>query len=361
VFARLSHATPLPSRGVIRARIVDRPSVKMLGVFRRVVMDWMCLIAAMSGIVFARSILVKGLLGVLAGYVISRLFILGHDACHHTLTRNRRLDTFLGRLLFLPSLTPYSMWELGHNVMHHGYTSLIGYDFNWRPYSPAEFQLLPRWRRALERVYRSGWAPGLYYLIEIWWLGLFFPSRKRVPIRRPIHVFDGGVALATSALWLITLFLLAAATGQNGWTLALTGFVIPYFSWCTIIGFLVFLHHVHPAVAWYEDRAAWSKAQAVLTGTVHMSFGNILDRAFYNIMDHGAHHVDMTIQFAGLPSAQATLENELPEHVLKEIFSWKKYFRIARACKLFDRTTRSWRSFAGEPTCPPNDAVPLSQ
>ncbi len=60
------------------------------------------------------------------GLVISRLFILGHDACHQSLTRHRTLNRWLGRLIFLPSLTPYSLWEVGHNVVQ---------PFSWRWYA----------------------------------------------------------------------------------------------------------------------------------------------------------------------------------------------------------------------------------
>ena len=50
--------------------------------------------------------LLKLLSGAVAGFFIGRLFILGHDACHQSFTVHRRLNTWLGRLVFLPSLTP---------------------------------------------------------------------------------------------------------------------------------------------------------------------------------------------------------------------------------------------------------------
>ena len=39
----------------------------------------------------------------------------------------------IGRLVSMPSLTPYSLWDLGHNVVHHGYTDLKDFDFVWQP------------------------------------------------------------------------------------------------------------------------------------------------------------------------------------------------------------------------------------
>ena len=64
------------------------------------------------------------LAGALVGPVIGRLFILGHDACHQSFTPHRKLNRWLGRLVFMPSPTPYSLWDVGHNVVHHGYTDL---------------------------------------------------------------------------------------------------------------------------------------------------------------------------------------------------------------------------------------------
>jgi fatty acid desaturase len=62
---------------------------------------------------------------------IVRLFIIGHDACHGSLTDHAALNKLLGRIAFLPSLTPYSLWRVGHNVVHHGFNNLKGRDFVW--------------------------------------------------------------------------------------------------------------------------------------------------------------------------------------------------------------------------------------
>jgi omega-6 fatty acid desaturase (delta-12 desaturase) len=84
-----------------------------------------------------RSWWAKLLCGLAAGFVIGRLFIIGHDACHQSLTPHRTLNKWLGRIAFLPSITPYSLWDVGHNVVHHGYTNLKGTDFVWAPLTQA--------------------------------------------------------------------------------------------------------------------------------------------------------------------------------------------------------------------------------
>ncbi len=119
--------------------------------------------------------------GLVQGACIAMLFVVGHDACHGSFTAGRRLNAWIGRVAFLPSLTPFRTWELGHNQTHHVYTNLKPLDYVWVPFSKAEFDQLPRWRRWLERVYRTAPGVALYYAREIWWRHLFFP-RSQPPL-----------------------------------------------------------------------------------------------------------------------------------------------------------------------------------
>ncbi len=69
---------------------------------------------------------VKIFASLVAALWIARLFVIGHDACHGSYTPNKTLNKWIGRIAFLPSLTPYSLWEIGHNLAHHGFTNLKG-------------------------------------------------------------------------------------------------------------------------------------------------------------------------------------------------------------------------------------------
>jgi omega-6 fatty acid desaturase (delta-12 desaturase) len=71
---------------------------------------------------------------------MARLFVLAHDACHG------------------------STWQVGHNTIHHAFSNYV-----WLPFSPEEFAALSPRRRAIERVCRSPFGLGLYYLIALWW------------------------------------------------------------------------------------------------------------------------------------------------------------------------------------------------
>ena len=306
--------------------------------------------AASAATVLVAAWWAKILLGMMTGFIIGRLFILGHDACHQSFTRHRRLNTWLGRILFLPSLTPYSLWATGHNVMHHGYTNLRDADFVWRPYSLEEYRALPRWRQRLERLYRSGWAPHLYYAIDMWWQRMYFPSKKQMPTRRAVFTQDGVLVTVFAAAWLAVLAWAAAATGQSLWMVLATAWLLPLIFWKAMIGFVVYVHHTHVGVAWYRDKETWAASQPFVSTTVHLTFRYRIGALLHHIMEHTAHHVDMGVPLYRLKKAQRLLEQMLPGRIVIQQFSWRWYFDTARRCKLYDYERLCWTDFKGRPT-----------
>jgi hypothetical protein len=167
----------LPSRKELRTALLAFSEKSTATALRLIVVDYALFVAGVALVAAPTHWLVKLAASLLVWVQIARLFIIGHDACHQSLTDSRSLNKWLGRLVFLPSLTPFKLWELGHNMAHHGFTNLRGKDYVWAPFSPAEFAQLPRARQWLERCYRSGSGHWLYYLVELWWKKLYFPSR----------------------------------------------------------------------------------------------------------------------------------------------------------------------------------------
>lgn len=343
----------MPHRKIIRswlAPIVARSTPLALAL---VLLDLLLFALTLTATVWVSNLLTKLALGMLSGFIIGRLFILGHDACHQSFTSHRRLNTWLGRLVFLPSLTPYSLWAVGHNVVHHGYTNLRGFDFVWAPHTLQEFQALPRWRQQLERLYRSGWAPWLYYLLDMWWKKMYFPSRRQMPTRRAEFVWDGVLVSVAAVLWIAALGWAAQASAQSFWLLLLTAFVVPLLFWKAMIGFVVYVHHTHTGVAWYQDKTEWAAAQPFVSTTVHLSFRHGIGAALHHIMEHTAHHVDMSVPLYRLKQAQKRLETMLPGRIVIQQFSWRWYFDTARRCKLYDFEQQCWTDFQGRPTSIP--------
>ena len=346
-------ARAIPHRKLIRAWLAPLAGKSTPRALVLVGVDLVLFASLLAAAALLRHPALQLLCGAVNGIVIGRLFILGHDACHQSFTPHRGLNRWIGRLVFLPSLTPYSLWEVGHNVVHHGYTNLRGFDFVWQPCSLEEFRALPRGRQVLERLYRSGWVPWLYYLVEIWWARLLFPSRAYMPTRRAVFIGDGLLVSAFAALWVAGLAAAAVVTGQSAAWLVVAGFGVPFLVWNGLIGFVVYVHHTHPGVAWYEDKKTWAAAQPFVSTTVHLTFRSAMGRVLHNIMEHTAHHVDMGVPLYRLPAAQALLERELAGHIVVQRFSWRWYADTARRCKLYDFAARRWTDFGGLPTSPP--------
>lgn len=343
----LSLDEPLPHRKVIRSWLIPLNIRSTSRAIALVLIDYVLWFAALAGVVAFSQLFAKLSCALVAGFVTGRLFIIGHDACHQSLTLHRRLNKWLGRITFLPSLTPYSLWDVGHNVVHHGFTNLKGTDFVWAPLTPAEYAALPTHRRVLERIYRNGFGSGVYYLYEMWWRKMLFPNRREMPTRRRIFILDGLLVSAFGLAWIAALIMLARHTHQSASLLVVLGFVVPFLFWCTMMGFVVYVHHTHREVSWYDSRDVWARSQPFVSTTVHLSFPYCIGGLLHHIMEHTAHHVDMSIPLYRLREAQQRLEQMLPGRIIVQRFSWRWYWDTVRHCKLYDFERHTWTDFAG--------------
>jgi omega-6 fatty acid desaturase (delta-12 desaturase) len=315
--------------------------------------DWFVLGAAIASLLIVDSLWVQIFASLVAALWIARLFVIGHDACHGSYTPNKTLNKWIGRIAFLPSLTPFSLWEIGHNLAHHGFTNLKGRDYVWTPYSPHEFARLPWIRRKLEHVYRSGFGQGVYYMIEMWWKKLFFPGRKHVATRRTSYTWDSLLVASFALFWIGGLTAWGVYSGRSVVSLLFFGFAVPFFFWNCLMGFVIYVQHTHPRVAWYERRDEWSANLGYATTTVHVKLMRPLDGLIHYILEHGAHHVNMGIPMYRLKEAQARLTATLDERLNSELFTWRYYWNTVRSCKLYDFAQHVWTDFDGRITSEP--------
>ena len=70
------------------------------------------------------------------------------------------------------------------------------------------------------------------------------------------------------------------------------------------MGFVIYGHHTHAKVSWYDDRSAWMRAQPFVSTTVHLKLPFRAGAVLHHIMEHTAHHVDMSIPLYKLKAAQ---------------------------------------------------------
>jgi omega-6 fatty acid desaturase (delta-12 desaturase) len=293
------------------------------------------------------------------GLVAGMMFIVGHDACHGSLTPSSKVNTWLARLAFLPSWHPSAAWEYSHNVLHHGWTNLRGKDPVYCPMTLEEYHAMPRWRQRVEQLYRS-W-PGMLplYLGTIWWPLEMHPTgehRRRID-KRKTYAFDRRLV---GAFVLLQVLLLAALNADDvsagslslGAASAKVAFVIvaPFLVFAWLMAFATFQHHTHPRVIWYADEDEWTFYRSQVEGTVHVVFPRWLEVLLHNIMEHTAHHIDTRVPLYHLNNAQRAVEDAFgPERVITEQFSFAGMSRVFRVCQLYDYETHQWMSFDGLP------------
>ena len=305
--------------------------------------------ASSALVVLADSLALKLVGMLLVTAAIVRLFLIGHDACHGSYTASPRLNSIFGRIAFLPSMTAFSLWEVGHNTAHHGFNNLKGRDQVWAPFSKAEYDGLPKYRQALERLYRSGLGWGAYYLVELWWKKLFFATRREIGSSRREYKLDSLLNAAGAVAWVGGIAIAARSTGQSVMMLEALAVVVPFLMWNAIMGFVVYVHHTNPQIAWFQNRQEWQRCRAYLTSTACVRFPFRLDRLMHNIMEHNAHHVSPRIPMFTLRAAQKALREKFPE-LCDYRLNLKSYRDIARRCKLYDYTNHAWLDFSGRIT-----------
>ena len=296
------------------------------------------------------SLWLKFLGSVMVTVGIVRLFLIGHDACHGSFFKSALLNDIVGRIAFLPSMTAFSLWDVGHNVAHHGFNNLKGRDQVWAPFSKEEFDALPGYRRALERIYRSGIGWGLYYFLELWWKKLYFATKRQIGASRTKYHWDSALVTIGMVAWVALVAVVARSTEQSFWLLLALGVLIPFALWNVVMGFVVFVHHTHPAIAWFQKRQEWQKYRAYLTATVQVRLPFGIDRVMHNIMEHNAHHLNPRIPMYSLRRAQAVLTEHFNDQFQVYRMNWKTYRECVRSCKLYDFANHAWLDFRGRVT-----------
>lgn len=295
-------------------------------------LDIALLVAAIVGACLASSLLVQILLSIVAGTVISSMFVLAHDASHGSLLKNDTANSIMSRILMLPTLHNATLWRIQHNRMHHQDTNVKN-ENSWSPLTLEEFNALPKWRQTVERIYRSG-GFGIYYFIERWFKHKLFPTADVKGKWRTRAWADFALIATFLATWI-------AVTAYLG--SVLFGMVIPFLVWNFLIGMTVYLHHTNPYVKWYETREE-ANLHVSPERAIHLKFPKWYGVISHNIMEHPAHHVYPTIPCYKLHKAQEHL-NSLNTNVVIETMTLEYFWNVLTTCKLYDYKQQKWLGF----------------
>jgi omega-6 fatty acid desaturase (delta-12 desaturase) len=355
-----------PTVPEVRSRIPAEISARSLGLGLIVLMAAITLYgAAVAAILLAPWWPLQIACAIVAGLFIATIFVVGHDACHGSLTPYDGLNKVLSRIAFLPSWTPYTSWEFAHNRVHHSYTNLRGKDYAWAPLSKLEYDRLSRPRRWLQRHYRSLWGLGSYYLIEYWLRHLLFPTKtERQEMKRPVaFTLDLVLVLlfAAAQIWALHAWCDTLAASESFWgpftsvpAMLFIVIVLPFLVWNWGMAFAIFQHHNHPRAVWYAAREEWDFFAGQVESTVHAQMPRWLDWISAFIMQHTAHHVNRRIPLYRLSESQRHLERAYSDEIIVEPWSFTALGKTLARCKLYDYENHRWLNFEGRQTIGPN-------
>ena len=279
---------------------------------------------------------------LLCGLAIGLLFIVGHDCCHQAFTGSRMANNVLGRVVFLPSLHPYSLWDLGHNRTHHRYNNVRGKDYVWEPMTPRQYRVAKLATRAAYRFFRS--PPGIfcYYGVEIWAKRMILVVPWRLPDRRGAYWWDLITVWTFAPLQSLLVIWIGSLFGRAAGYSLLLGMIVPFLVWNALMSFVIYLHHTHPAIRWYSSIPEWRAANGKVSGTAHVRFPYLVDKILLHIMKHNGHHHLPGAPLYNLTHLQEQIE---PIGAVSWRFSPRAFLNVCRRCKLFDYETGSWRGF----------------
>ncbi|MBL7481317.1 fatty acid desaturase [Legionella bononiensis] len=278
--------------------------------------------------------------GVIAGVATAMLFVWAHDAAHGALFKNSKIAEMLGTIAMLPSLNVYRMWSFGHNKVHHGFASFSPIDWIWRPLTRKEYQSLSSIQRVLYRIERCFFTSAFHYLRRIWWEQMlcFNPGKEKQERRyyrngKLIVLFYG---LAMSVLAYIF------AGGIVGVAVAV---VVPFIVFNYFIAIIVYLHHTHPDIPFFDLKAEWSHSVGALYCSTIIHCSKLSRVLLHNIMIHVPHHLDPRIPFYNLPQAHQALKVKYGEYVHEYQFKLRYVLNIFKSCKLYDFESKHWSTF----------------
>ncbi len=226
-------------------------------------------------------------LGVLAGGLVVRIFIIQHDCGHGSFFTSRKANNRTGRLCSLFTMIPYYYWRRQH-ALHHSTSGNLDHrgfgDVSTR--TVAEYQQMSKLERFKYRAYRNpfvflGLGPLALYLITNRFAFDKVQTSKRE--RRNVYVTNATVAAMFLLLgwWLGfgTLFLIAAPVL---YVAALSGIWLFYIQ-----------HQFDPA--YWKRQPEWNNQSSATEGSSYFKLPKVLQWFTGNIGYHHVHHLQERI------------------------------------------------------------------
>jgi acyl-lipid omega-6 desaturase (Delta-12 desaturase) len=224
---------------------------------------------------------------------LMRLFMIQHDCGHGACFMRRATNDWVGRIIGVVTLTPYSFWLRAHalhhanagNLDHRGSGDIITLTVD-------EYQALILLHRIAYRLYRSPFV--MFGLIPTYLFVLHY--------RLPIGLMRAGrqpwiSTMGTNAAIVAVVSLLIWLVGLEPFLLVQAPVVIIS---ATIAVWFFYVQHQFEDTLWVHG-GDWSFHQTALNGSSHYELPRALAWFTGNIGVHHVHHLSSRIPFYRLP------------------------------------------------------------
>lgn len=223
-----------------------------------------------------------------AGFVV-RLFMIQHDCGHGSMFKSKATNDWVGRMIGVVTLTPYSYWRQSHGVHHATSGNLDRRGMgDVEMLTVEEYAALPRRRRILYRVYRHplvlfGLAPAYLFFVQH---------------RLPVGYFRAGLGpwLGVMGANLSIAVLIAGGV----WWFGAGPFLwvyIPTMAIAATVGvWLFYVQHQFEKTLWARQ-PEWNLHDSALYGSSYYDLPPLLQWFTANIGVHHVHHLNSRIPF----------------------------------------------------------------
>lgn len=311
-------------------------------------------LAGLALVLFGPSMPWKILGSVIAGFKLSGLITLGHDAAHRMLVKNKTLNKWLAYACFIPIFHNYRLWIWDHHEVHHPKTNGEHFD-SYTPYSKAEFDRLPWRKQVFERIIRSRSVVGfgIHYLFQRMPRVRIVPT-KRTPKRHVASAWRHfAVILSYQVVFFTVLYNAPSFAPVTSTTAILLGSIVPMIVFATLVGGSLYMMHTNRRVPWFKGELDRKGDAAVEYCSTHLTLPPLLSKLVHHVFAHSVHHAHPSVPCYRTPEAQKRLDELLGTSAVKEPMTLGGTLATLKACKLYDFEKHQWLDFNGTPTTEP--------
>lgn len=248
-------------------------------------------------------------LGVVAGFLLVRVFIIQHDCGHGSFFAERRRNTIVGWVCSFFSTIPYTYWSRVH-AFHHGHVGQLEHrnvgDIDFL--TVAEYGARGGWARFRYRVFRNPLvltviAPLLYITVLVRIPQNWYPGWGGVHLR--LHLNNLAILVAYLGLGYLL-----------GWTrfAVIQGSVVFVFAAVAFWFFYVQHQHEETYMRWTGN---WDYLLAAIRGATYYDLPRVFHWLTGSIGYHHIHHLSSRIPNYNL--ARCARENPLLQKYVTKV------------------------------------------